>query len=137
MIKQAGAELGQDHPQLQGLTSEPFLHRGWVRMSTSKKDRGWVRIAGFLNDQIFWTFIWNRTFFRANWSKNGLILHSNVYVSSWSMIFFTFKAQLDPILISVSNRGWVFLSRNITTSWLHLASWNLPESKMEPSVAIY
>ena len=38
--------------------------------------------------------------------------------------------------------GWVVLSGNNTTSWLHLASWNLPdsqlswESKMEPSVAI-
>ena len=38
--------------------------------------------------------------------------------------------------------GWPFLSGYITTSWLHLASWNLPdsqlswESKMEPSVAI-
>ena len=36
----------------------------------------------------------------------------------------------------------VVLSGNITTSWLHLASWNLlnsqlcQESKMEPSVAI-
>ena len=39
--------------------------------------------------------------------------------------------------------GWVVLSGNITTSWLHIASWNLPdsqlcwESKMEPSVAIF
>ena len=38
--------------------------------------------------------------------------------------------------------GWVVLSGKNTTSWLHLASWNLPdsqlswESKMEPSVAI-
>ena len=37
--------------------------------------------------------------------------------------------------------GRVVLSANTTTSWLHLASWNLPdsqlswESKMEPSVA--
>ena len=37
---------------------------------------------------------------------------------------------------------WMIPSGNITTSWLHLASWNLPdsqlswESKMEPSVAI-
>ena len=37
--------------------------------------------------------------------------------------------------------GWVFTGNN-ATSWLHLASWNLPdsqlnwESKMEPSVAI-
>ena len=40
--------------------------------------------------------------------------------------------------------GWVVIpSGNNTTSWLHLASWNLPdsqlswESKMEPSVAIF
>ena len=40
--------------------------------------------------------------------------------------------------------GWVVvLSGNITTLWLHLASWNLQdsqlgcESKMEPSVAIH
>ena len=38
--------------------------------------------------------------------------------------------------------GWTVLSGNNTTSWLHLAGWNLPdsqlswESKMEPSVAI-
>ena len=38
--------------------------------------------------------------------------------------------------------GWVVLSGNNNTSWLHIASWNLPdsllgrESKMEPSVAI-
>ena len=38
--------------------------------------------------------------------------------------------------------GWVVLSGNITTSWLHLSSWKLPdsqlswESRMEPSVAI-
>ena len=25
--------------------------------------------------------------------------------------------------------GWVVLSGNITTSWLHLASWNLPDSQ--------
>ena len=37
--------------------------------------------------------------------------------------------------------GWMILSGNIATSWLHLASWNLPdsqlswESKMESSVA--
>ena len=37
--------------------------------------------------------------------------------------------------------GWVVIAGNITTLWLHLASWNLPgsqlnwESKMEPSVA--
>ena len=37
--------------------------------------------------------------------------------------------------------GWVYYSDNNATSWLHLASWNLPdsqlswESKMEPSVA--
>ena len=31
--------------------------------------------------------------------------------------------------------GLVVLSGNITTSWLQLASWNLPDSKMEPSVA--
>ena len=39
--------------------------------------------------------------------------------------------------------GWPIPSGNITTSWLHLASWNLLDfqlswkSKMEPSVAIY
>ena len=38
--------------------------------------------------------------------------------------------------------GWVVPSENQATLWLHLASWNLPdsqlswESKMEPSVAI-
>ena len=39
--------------------------------------------------------------------------------------------------------GWMIPSGNITTSWLHLASWNLPDSqlsyepKMKPSVAIF
>ena len=39
--------------------------------------------------------------------------------------------------------GWMILSGNIATLWLHLASWNLLdsqlcyESKMEPKVAIF
>ena len=49
-----------------------------------------------------------------------------------------------PHKISVQENpygGWVVLSGNNTTSWLHLASWNLPDSqlflqsKTEPSVA--
>ena len=49
--------------------------------------------------------------------------------------------RLTNIDMAGGGGGWMVLSGNNTTSWLHLASWNLPdsqlssESKMEPSVA--
>ena len=33
--------------------------------------------------------------------------------------------------------GWVVLSGINSTSWLHLASWNLPDSQLQIQIGIY